>query len=147
MEFKNPTEIDWDKAPLDYLLWSLVFILMVIIKYWVMGASYIVVLDLILMLIAVIFSIKTDFQGFSVLAWNHYFYSLPILILLGGYTKDIKLFFYRRRLQQIVDKSNKEFNDPRYSEPKPLDYIEPKKREKRNEIAISLGILYLYENY
>jgi hypothetical protein len=130
MEFKNPTEIDWDKAPLDYLLWSLVFILMVIIKYLVMGASYIIVLDLILGLIAVIFSIKTDFQGFSVLAWSHYLYSLPILILLGGYTKDIKLFFFRRRLNAIVAASNKEFNDLKLKEPKPLDYKEPKRRKR-----------------
>jgi hypothetical protein len=131
MEFKNPTEIDWDKAPLGYLLWSLVFILMVIIKYLVMGASYILVLDLILGLITIIFSIKTDFQGFTLLALNHYLYSLPILIALGGYTKDIKLFFYSRRLQQIVDKSNKEFNDPKYINPKPLDYKEPKKMRKK----------------
>ncbi len=141
MEFKNPTEIDWDKAPLDYLLWSLVFILMVIIKYWVMGASYIVVLDLILGMIAFIFSIKTDFQGFSVLAWNHYFYSLPTLILLGGYTKDIKLFFYERRLKAIVAASNKEFNDLKLKEPKPIDYKEPKRRKRTSKIRLKLKIL------
>lgn len=131
MEFKNPTEIDWDKAPLDYLFWSLIFILMTIIKYWLMGASYIVVLDVILVLIAVIFSIKTDFQGLSVLAWNHYFYSLPIFILLGGYTKDIKLFLYTRRLNAIVAASNKEFKDRKLKEPKPLDYKEPKRQKNK----------------
>ena len=104
---------------------------MTIIKYWLMGASYIVVLDVILVLIAVIFSIKTDFQGLSVLAWNHYFYSLPIFILLGGYTKDIKLFLYTRKLNAIVAASNKEFKDRKLKEPKPLDYKEPKRQKNK----------------
>ena len=109
MEFKNPTEIDWDNAPLDYLLWSLVFILMVIIQYWLIGATAFFCLDLSLGLILGLLTINLDFLGFSVMAFNHPVISSSVFILFGYYYKDIKLFFFRRRLQQIVDRSNKKF--------------------------------------
>ena len=131
MEFKNPTEIDWDKAPLNYLVWSLVFILMVIIKYWLIGATAFFCLDLSLGLILGLFTIDVDFIGFAAMAFNHLIISSVIFILFGYYFKDIELFFFRRRLQKIVDKSNKEFNDRKYINPKPLDYKEPKKMRKK----------------
>ncbi len=131
MKSKKISDIDWDNLTLSELIEAFIFSLLTLFKYWLMGASYIIVLDLIIGLIAGIFSIKINFLGFSILAWKHYFYSLPILILLGGYTKDIKLFFYTRRLNAIVAASNKEFNDRKLKEPKPLDYKEPKRRKNK----------------